>query len=85
MAFPVPYTWASSRYDSMSYRHCDRSGLKLSAISLGLRQNFGADDVFETGPSILRCAFDHGTSHFDLANNYRSPCGSRGRKFWTGS
>jgi L-glyceraldehyde 3-phosphate reductase len=59
----------------MPYRRCDRSGLKLSAISLGLWQNFGADDVFETGRSILQYAFDHGSTHFDLANNYGPPYG----------
>jgi len=81
MAFPVPYTAAPSRYDSMPYRRCGRSGLKLPAISLGLWQNFGGDDVFEAGRSILHYAFDHGITHFDLANNYGPPYGSAEENF----
>ncbi|WP_040310002.1 L-glyceraldehyde 3-phosphate reductase [Asticcacaulis biprosthecium] len=81
MAFPIPYTAAPSRYDSMPYRRCGRSGLKLPAISLGLWQNFGGDDVFETGRAILRRAFDKGITHFDLANNYGPPYGSAEENF----
>lgn len=81
MTFPVSYRPAPSRYDSMSYRRCGRSGLKLPAISLGLWQNFGADDVFEIGRSILQYAFDHGITHFDLANNYGPPYGSAEENF----
>jgi L-glyceraldehyde 3-phosphate reductase len=81
MAFPIPYSAAPSRYNSMPYRRCGRSGLKLPAISLGLWQNFGGVDVFETGRSILRYAFDHGITHFDLANNYGPPYGSAEENF----
>jgi L-glyceraldehyde 3-phosphate reductase len=81
MAFPVSYCASPSRYDSMPYRRCGRSGLKLPAISLGLWQNFGADDVFEVGRSILHYAFDHGITHFDLANNYGPPYGSAEENF----
>jgi L-glyceraldehyde 3-phosphate reductase len=81
MAFSIPYTAAASRYDSMAYRRCGRSGLKLPALSLGLWQNFGGADVFETGRSILRYAFDHGITHFDLANNYGPPYGSAEENF----
>lgn len=81
MAFPVPYTAAPSRYDNMPYRRCGRSGLKLPAISLGLWQNFGGDDVFEVGRAMLRYAFDHGVTHFDLANNYGPPYGSAEENF----
>ena len=81
MAFPVPYTAAPTRYDAMPYRRCGRSGLKLPAVSLGLWQNFGGDDVFETGRAILRCAFDSGVTHFDLANNYGPPYGSAEENF----
>jgi L-glyceraldehyde 3-phosphate reductase len=65
------------RYDGqMPYRRCGRSGLDLPAISLGLWQNFGGVDLFETGRAILRRAFDLGITHFDLANNYGPPYGS---------
>ncbi|MGG4396562.1 L-glyceraldehyde 3-phosphate reductase [Paenibacillus thiaminolyticus] len=66
----------SKRYDSMVYRRCGRSGLKLPAISLGLWHNFGGIDSFENGRVMLRRAFDLGITHFDLANNYGPPPGS---------
>ena len=81
MAFPVPYVAAGDRYDTMPYRRCGRSGLKLPAISLGLWQNFGGTDVFETGRAILQYAFDKGITHFDLANNYGPPYGSAEENF----
>ena len=81
MAFPTPYSAAPTRYETMPYRRCGRSGLKLPAISLGLWQNFGGDDVFETGRDMLRYAFDHGVTHFDLANNYGPPYGSAEENF----
>ena len=81
MAFPVPYAAAPNRYDAMPYRRCGRSGLKLPAISLGLWQNFGGDDVYETGRAMLRHAFDAGVTHFDLANNYGPPYGSAEENF----
>jgi L-glyceraldehyde 3-phosphate reductase len=65
----------------MPYRRCGRSGLKLPAISLGLWQNFGGVDVFETGRAILCHAFDRGITHFDLANNYGPPYGSAEENF----
>jgi L-glyceraldehyde 3-phosphate reductase len=65
----------------MPYRRCGRSGLGLPAISLGLWQNFGGADVFETGRAILRRAFDLGVNHFDLANNYGPPYGSAEENF----
>jgi L-glyceraldehyde 3-phosphate reductase len=72
----------SDRYDGrMPYRRCGRSGLDLPAISLGLWQNFGGADVFETGRAILRRAFDLGVTHFDLANNYGPPYGSAEENF----
>jgi len=81
MAFPVPYVAAADRYTKMPYRRCGRSGLKLPAISLGLWQNFGGTDVFETGRAILQYAFDRGVTHFDLANNYGPPYGSAEENF----
>jgi L-glyceraldehyde 3-phosphate reductase len=81
MTFPVPYAPSQNRYDTMPYRRCGRSGLKLPAISLGLWQNFGGEDIFETGRAILQYAFDHGITHFDLANNYGPPYGSAEENF----
>ena len=77
----MAYVAANDRYDRLSYRRCGRSGLKLPAISLGLWQNFGGVDVFETGRAILRRAFDRGVTHFDLANNYGPPYGSAETNF----
>lgn len=66
-----------NRYDGrMPYRRCGRSGLKLPAISLGFWHNFGDDKPLETQRAIMRCAFDSGITHFDLANNYGPPFGA---------
>nr|WP_269450542.1 L-glyceraldehyde 3-phosphate reductase [Sphingomonas sp. CCH9-H8] len=65
----------------MPYRRCGRSGIVLPAISLGLWQNFGGVDVYETGRAMLRRAFDRGVTHFDLANNYGPPYGSAEETF----
>ena len=70
-----------SRYDSMQYRRCGRSGLKLPAISLGLWQNFGGARPLEESRAILTRAFDLGVTHFDLANNYGPPYGSAEETF----
>ena len=72
------YLPSPSRYDggSMHYRRCGRSGVLLPEVSLGLWHNFGGTDPFEKCRAIARCAFDHGITHFDLANNYGPPYGS---------
>ena len=70
-----------TRYDRMAYRRCGRSGLDLPAVALGLWQNFGGVDVFETGRAVLRRAFDRGITHLDLANNYGPPYGSAEANF----
>ncbi|WP_343315951.1 L-glyceraldehyde 3-phosphate reductase [Brucella sp. BE17] len=75
------HTPDSKRYDDVSYRACGASGLKLPAVSLGLWQNFGGADVFETGRAVIRRAFDRGVTHFDLANNYGPPYGSAEENF----
>ncbi len=75
------YSPAGDRYDTMDYRHCGRSGLKLPALSLGLWQNFGTDRPEETQRAILRRAFDRGVTHFDLANNYGPPYGRAEENF----
>ena len=77
----MPYNAAADRYERLDYRRCGRSGLNLPAISLGLWQNFGGADVFETGRAVLRRAFDRGVTHFDLANNYGPPPGSAEENF----
>ena len=69
------------RYDNAQFRRCGRSGLVLPPISLGLWQNFGGADVFETGRAMIRRAFDRGVTHFDLANNYGPPYGSAEENF----
>lgn len=69
------------RYNSMEYRRCGRSGLKLPAVSLGLWHNFGHIDPLENCRAILRKAFDSGITHFDLANNYGQPAGSAEENF----
>lgn len=66
----------SGRYERMTYNRCGKSGLKLPAISLGLWHNFGEVDSEDNGRELLRLAFDHGITHFDLANNYGPPPGS---------
>jgi L-glyceraldehyde 3-phosphate reductase len=75
------YLAAPDRYDGVDYRPSGRSGLKLPPISLGLWQNFGGTDVFETFRAVLHRAFDRGVTHFDLANNYGPPFGSAEENF----
>lgn len=78
----MTYVPAADRYvGGMPYRRCGRSGIVLPAISLGLWQNFGGVDVFETGRAMLLRAFDRGVTHFDLANNYGPPYGSAEETF----
>jgi L-glyceraldehyde 3-phosphate reductase len=75
------YTPAASRYDSMQFRRCGRSGLQLPAVSLGLWQNFGTEAPLERSRAIVRRAFDLGITHIDLANNYGPPYGSAEKNF----
>ena len=70
------YQANATRYQTMEYRRCGHSGLKLPAISLGLWHNFGDETRVETSRQLLRHAFDLGMTHFDLANNYGPPPGS---------
>ena len=75
------YSASPTRYESMKYHRCGRSGLLLPRISLGLWQNFGGVNGYETGRAIVRRAFDLGITHFDLANNYGPPPGSAEENF----
>src|ERR1700753_1892375 len=72
----MSYVANAKRYDGAQFRRCGRSGIVLPPVSLGLWQNFGGADVFETGRAVVRRAFDRGVTHFDLANNYGPPYGS---------
>lgn len=72
----MSYTPAINRYTEMQYRRCGKSGIQLSALSLGLWHNFGNVDSEEVYRKTLHTAFDCGITHFDLANNYGPPPGS---------
>ncbi len=72
-----PYQANESRYDNgMQYERCGRSGVLLPKVSLGFWHNFGSVDSYERSREITRFAFDHGITHFDLANNYGPVYGS---------
>lgn len=72
----MAYQPSKNRYENMEYRRCGNSGLKLSALSLGLWHNFGYNFHFESSRDLIKTAFDNGITHFDLANNYGPPPGS---------
>ncbi len=75
------YTPSSERYSSMTYNRCDKSGLKLPAVSMGLWHNFGDTADYENMKALVFTAFDNGITHFDLANNYGPAPGSAERNF----
>ena len=76
------YIPAAERYtNSVGYEYCGRSGLKLPRISLGLWHNFGDVDDASEAQKMIQFAFDHGITHFDLANNYGTPVGSAETNF----
>ena len=81
MGLTTQYVPDAKRYEAAEFRRCGASGVVLPPVSLGLWQNFGGDDVFETGRAVLRRAFDRGVTHFDLANNYGPPYGSAEENF----
>ncbi len=72
------YTADEHRYDlsAQMYQRCGRSGVLLPKVSLGFWHNFGGVDPYERSRAITHYAFDHGITHFDLANNYGPPYGS---------
>src|SRR5216117_2395459 len=72
----MSYRPAETRYDTMAYQRCGKSGVDLPAISLGLWHNFGGVDRFSNSRTMVLRAFDLGITHFDLANNYGPPPGS---------
>lgn len=77
----MSYQASLNRYDEMLYRRCGKSGIKLSALSLGLWHNFGFVNDYENSRNIIKTAFDAGITHFDLANNYGPPPGSAEENF----
>lgn len=77
------YLASTKRYDTMTYKRSGNSGVLLPAISLGLWHNFGFIDNIQNAREVLRCAFDLGITHFDLANNYGPPYGSAEENFGT--
>ena len=72
----MEYTAAKNRYEEMKYNRCGKSGLLLPMLSLGLWHNFGTHDNYENMKAMCFTAFDHGITHFDLANNYGPEYGS---------
>ena len=75
------YTANAQRYESMEYRKCGESGLKLPAVSLGLWHNFGSNADYDNMCNMCFTAFDNGITHFDLANNYGPEAGSAETNF----
>ena len=75
------YTADEKRYDTMRYNRCGRSGLKLPVVSLGLWHNFGDFSSYDNMKQMCFTAFDHGITHFDLANNYGPEYGSAEKHF----
>lgn len=73
--------FSEKRYDEMIYKNCGKSGLKLSALSLGLWHNFGDTGVYDNMRNMCIAAFDAGITHFDLANNYGPVPGSAEENF----
>ncbi|MGM9665908.1 MAG: aldo/keto reductase [Eubacteriales bacterium] len=75
------YVANEDRYDTMIYKRCGRSGLKLPAVSLGLWHNFGTNASFDNMTEMCKKAFDLGITHFDLANNYGPVAGAAEENF----
>ena len=77
----MDYQPSTDRYGKMQYKLCGNSGLLLPRISLGLWHNFGSVDDFGVATDMIKYAFDHGVTHFDLANNYGPVPGSAESNF----
>ena len=75
------YQADEKRYEEMKYNRCGVSGLLLPAVSLGLWHNFGSNGNFDNMQDMCHTAFDHGITHFDLANNYGPVPGSAEENF----
>lgn len=83
MILKEKYEAAPSRYDEAGtmYQHCGKWGVMLPKISLGFWHNFGLADSYERSRALTHYAFDHGVTHFDLANNYGPPYGAAEETF----
>jgi L-glyceraldehyde 3-phosphate reductase len=77
----MSYLANKKRYQTMQYRKCGQSGVKLPLISVGLWHNFGGNGMSAEAKKILFESFDSGITHFDLANNYGPPYGSAESNF----
>lgn len=75
------YQANEKRYENMIYNRCGNSGLKLSALSLGLWHNFGSVNAYDNMVDLVTTAFDNGITHFDIANNYGPVAGSAEENF----
>lgn len=75
------YIAEKNRYQIINYNRCGNSGLLLPAVSLGLWHNFGDSSSYENMKDLCFTAFDHGITHFDLANNYGPEAGSAEKNF----
>ena len=75
------YQADEKRYEEMKYNRCGASGLQLPAVSLGLWHNFGSNGNFDNMLDMCHTAFDHGITHFDLANNYGPVYGAAEENF----
>ena len=77
----MAYLASEKRYETMEYRRCGNSGLKLPLLSLGLWHNFGEIAAEQKKKDVLHAAFDCGITCFDLADNYGPPYGSAETSF----
>lgn len=77
----MAYVPEPARYDTMRYQRCGKSGLLLPLVSLGLWHNFGNPNCFSRMQELCQTAFNHGITHFDLANNYGPPAGAAEENF----
>lgn len=75
----MSYTANNARYETMPYNRCGDSGLKLPLVSLGFWHNFGDTGNYSNMKAMCHTAFDHGITHFDVANNYGPAPGSAER------
>ena len=75
------YSPSTNRYNDITYRRCGKSGILLPELSLGLWHNFGDVDIFSNCLQMAHYAFDHGITHFDLANNYGPSFGAAEETF----